>query len=185
MTPVSNAPENKTCTPVIGGAVPELNHATTTIAGEKATYDTPPWEYTCADGYALNGQASGEKAFSMRVTAAAAFTTAKVCKPVTCGPPPIVRFSDMSPEISELFYPDVLKFACEIGYSTNGKADGPKEFEVHSQTDGTQSAAETCMPVECGNVPEHEHASWDTEKIFVFKENARIEPLLVTPWIQA
>ena len=57
----STAPDNKTCTPRICGSVPELDHATTTIAGEEATYDTSPWEYTCADGYALNGQASGER----------------------------------------------------------------------------------------------------------------------------
>jgi hypothetical protein len=133
VTMATDAPENKTCTPRICGSVPELKFATTHLSGE-ATYDTEPWEYTCEDGYSLNGQASGEKTFSMRCTAAATFTTAKVCKPVTCGPPPIVRFSDMTPQIGELFYPDKLKFNCEIGYSTDGKADGPKEFEVHSQT---------------------------------------------------
>jgi len=174
VTMKSDAPENKTCTPRICGLVPEIVHAATDGAGE-ATFDTPPWEYTCEDGYSLNGQASGEKVFSMRCKAAASFTTAKICKPVTCGSPPVIRFSDMSPQIAELFYPDVLTFTCESGYSTTGKIDGPKEFEVRSQADGTQSAPETCMPVECGNVPDHVHASWDSEKIVVFKESARIE----------
>jgi len=168
-------PGNKTCEPRVCGIVPILDHMTTPLDGDEVDYDTPAWEYTCDDGYSLDGHASGRKSFTMRCTSAATFTAAKVCKPVSCGSPPIVRNSDESPEIDELIFPGKVTYTCEEGYSTDAHRDGPLSFEVGCQADGSKTTVERCKNIECGTVPEHDHASWDSENIFVYREKAKIE----------
>jgi len=168
-------PGNKTCTPKVCGIAPQLGHMETDLEGEEVNYDTPAWEYNCDAGYSLDGHANGRKSFSMRCTSAATFTAAKVCKPVTCGSPPIVRYSDESPEVDEFFYPDRITYSCEEGYSTDAQADGPISFQVRCQDDGTKTEVERCRNIECGVAPHHDHASWDSEKVFVYREKAKIE----------
>jgi len=168
-------PQNKTVTPKFCGQSPTLDFMTTDVAGEQRNYDDDQWLYTCDNGYALNGEASGPKTWWMRCQSNAMYTTARICHPVTCGPPPVVRHSDMSPARQEIFFPQKETFTCEEGYATDSQADGVKDFQIECQADGTQTAPLTCLPVECGNVPTHDHATWDQSKIFVYLENAKVK----------
>jgi len=168
-------PQNKTVTPKYCGQTPQLDFMTTDVAGQQRNFDDEQWLYTCDSGYALNGEASGPKTWWMRCQSNGMYTTARICHPVTCGPPPVVKHSDMSPARQEIFFPQKETFTCEEGYATDSQADGVKDFEIECQDDGTQTSPLSCLPVECGHVPSHDHATWDESKIFVYLEKAKVK----------
>eukprot|EP00928_Gymnodinium_smaydae_P036844 TRINITY_DN25697_c0_g2_i1.p1 TRINITY_DN25697_c0_g2~~TRINITY_DN25697_c0_g2_i1.p1 ORF type:complete len:4096 (+),score=634.51 TRINITY_DN25697_c0_g2_i1:84-12290(+) len=168
----TDLPKNLTCTPVSCGALPSVANASAPL--DKANYDTPPWKYTCDTGHSLDGLASGTKDFEVRCQSSATFSPLQVCLPVSCGALKTVDHAAASPMYAELFFPDVVKYSCGEGFSLDKKASGTNHFEVSCQADGKQTALSTCYPVECGKTPKHEQASYDTERIFTYREQTEI-----------
>jgi len=164
--------KNETCVPVECGEAPKVEHAQSPMDGQQVTYDTPPWNYTCEDGYSVNG--NGPKQMRCRCSAGGELSTLQRCLPVSCGSPHSVDHTTLSPQIEELFYPAKLTYTADEGYSVTGKSDGEQSFEVACQADGKQTELKKMLPIECGTVPTHENAKYDEKRIFVYEEKATV-----------
>ncbi|XP_077864038.1 sushi, von Willebrand factor type A, EGF and pentraxin domain-containing protein 1-like, partial [Saccoglossus kowalevskii] len=98
-------------------------------------------QYTCLPGFNLVGQNTRDCLSSKQWTG-----HVPLCEPISCGPPPVVRFSKAH-GVQYTFNSTVL-YTCHRGYSTVG------ESEVRCLDSGSWSDdVPTCVPVSCGVPP--------------------------------
>jgi hypothetical protein len=114
-------------------------------------------QYTCADGYTMDGKVGGEKFFSMACSYQGTYPNGmfimeetQKCQPVSCGALGVEHSLSLS---AEFFYSESALIVCEEGYTTNGLASGNKAFNVTCMANGLFSAAQKCQPVRCGPPP--------------------------------
>merc|ERR1719160_2135139 len=74
-----------------------------------------------------------------------------MCAGVNCGPPPNNPHSSWPK--GDVHYPYKVTYTCQMGYSLNEKADGPKAFDLPCLTTGVYDELQDCHPVECGFTP--------------------------------
>jgi len=174
-------PNNVTCVPVECGPVAEIGNATVDVAvGMKTSFDTPAWNYSCMEGYTLDGSAEGIKHLQQKCTSRRVHTYPPTCMPVTCGTPRRLPRANMVPKVFEVFFKEQVHYTCDEGYSLNSKADGPKTMDVPCLSTGELNypggdGRSFCKPVECGNVPTQSAATWDETHAHVYGENVEIQ----------
>ena len=49
-------------------------------------------------------------------------------------------------------YKEEAIYSCEVGYSVDDKATGPKQFELSCKANGEYTGPGSCEPIECGDV---------------------------------
>jgi hypothetical protein len=165
---VQGKPRNQTVTPVKCGKAPVVQNADLDDGGEK-DYDSAKFTYNCKTGYTLDGKARGHNSFEVHCSYDASFFGMKQCLPINCGRAPKIAFADRSPKQVLLYFPDVVTYMCEEGYTINGKADGEYEFDIKALANGKQEGAEKCLPVFCGEIPADGNAKYPL-KDFVFPQ---------------
>jgi CUB/sushi domain-containing protein len=137
--------------------------------------------YALHEGFTLDGTATGLKSFTVTCQASGMFSHGKTPKPVKCGLEPR-RLHATSSGASRVF-PQLAPYTCVSGYSTDGKASGPKTFELSCTAGGTYTGLDGCKPVECGSVavPDKSKQIPDgpngTLSELVFKQRAAFECL--------
>eukprot|EP00746_Dinoflagellata_sp_MGD_P162459 gnl/MRDRNA2_/MRDRNA2_90034_c0_seq1.p1 gnl/MRDRNA2_/MRDRNA2_90034_c0~~gnl/MRDRNA2_/MRDRNA2_90034_c0_seq1.p1 ORF type:complete len:2893 (+),score=610.94 gnl/MRDRNA2_/MRDRNA2_90034_c0_seq1:209-8680(+) len=170
--------ETKECKRIKCPEVPDVEHAkkddTAKVFEDKA-------EYTLDKGYTLDGKAGGPTKFTIVCQADATFTDVKEPLPVSCGSAPSKPFSS-TPSASYVF-PQEVPYTCGEGYSVDAKADGPKEFDLKCEADGTYSGPDGCKPVECGapevapNSKQVANSNGKKRSTLVFKQKGHFECL--------
>jgi hypothetical protein len=143
----------KECKAIDCGAVPTVNHTTSDVTSLKFPEQA---KYTCEEGYALGGLASGSKTFSVSCTAQGVITETEACLPVACGVPPEVALATNPTE--PVHFGQSVKYDCQECHSTTGEHGGPGHFSIDCGKDGNFTAPEQCMPNTCGSPPTVKYA---------------------------
>eukprot|EP00929_Paragymnodinium_shiwhaense_P066503 TRINITY_DN3336_c0_g1_i3.p1 TRINITY_DN3336_c0_g1~~TRINITY_DN3336_c0_g1_i3.p1 ORF type:complete len:3781 (+),score=899.34 TRINITY_DN3336_c0_g1_i3:54-11396(+) len=170
---VPGLPKNQTCVPVVCGKPPVVKHGKASTE-EEQNFDSGKFSYTCDTGYTLDGKADGETKFEPFCDYNTAFNGIETCNPVSCGAPPEVSFSDRTPKQPEMFFPDVVSYTCEEGYTLDAFADGKASFDVSCESDGKRKGAQVCMPVKCGQVPADKFGQVDASKRLVYPQTMEV-----------
>jgi len=109
-------------------------------------------EVECEEGYYVAENTLKCIEMGQRMTYSwAQVTGSGSCEPVVCGHPKQVRFASYPLGVVE--FPKSVTYACNLGYSLNGTAQGAKQQDVQCQANGTFSAVSECQPVRCGTCP--------------------------------
>ncbi|KAK3090766.1 hypothetical protein FSP39_014476 [Pinctada imbricata] len=127
------------CNPVSCGRPPEINNARR--MGDEFTYRRMVY-YACEKGYELSGNnllecgADGDWIGSQ-----------PTCLPVTCGPPPVLRYSTTI--VTKRTFGSTVTYICNEGYLLQG------DMMTKCSENGTWSKDPTtaCVPIDCGNPP--------------------------------
>eukprot|EP00929_Paragymnodinium_shiwhaense_P017573 TRINITY_DN126_c0_g1_i2.p1 TRINITY_DN126_c0_g1~~TRINITY_DN126_c0_g1_i2.p1 ORF type:complete len:3378 (+),score=908.37 TRINITY_DN126_c0_g1_i2:86-10135(+) len=172
VTEVPGLPKNQTCVPVVCGPPPVVKNGKPSSESE-LNYDSDAVAYKCESGYTLDGTAGGKTDFKATCSYDTSFLGVEACNPVTCGKPVQVPYSDRNPKQPEVFFPDVVTYTCDEGYSLDGEASGEISFDVNCDTDGKQKGIKKCLPVRCGKVPEDKHAKYSAKE-FYFPESTEV-----------
>jgi len=119
--------------------------------------------YTCFDGFSLDGDAAGAKTKELECGADGRVAGVENCNPVLCGDPPDlinVLYASV-PDIRDVRYPQTVEILCNDGYTVSGTPTGERSFLVKCQANGTfeRHDRNECEPVDCGPLPELEHAN--------------------------
>mmetsp|Transcript_76606 Transcript_76606/g.211617 ORF Transcript_76606/g.211617 Transcript_76606/m.211617 type:complete len:772 (-) Transcript_76606:89-2404(-) len=111
--------------------------------------------YTCANGYSTDGSFGPQSRMFTVCCSPYGYLSMFPdggCRPVQCREAdlkiPRTQYTGNSFEFG-----DELSISCVAGHTSNGMLDGPKEFTVRCQSDGTfniPAAAHKCQPVTCG-----------------------------------
>jgi hypothetical protein len=144
------------CLPNVCGVPPALPHSTTG-AKQSIHFDSEPVEYNCMEGFTLDSSPTGENSFIVACQSGGSFETAPQCAPVSCGVAP-QKPNAKSSSTGVHIFEDYTGYTCTDGFSTTGKAAGPKTFQLKCRADGAYTPHAGCAPVECGSVPVPEHA---------------------------
>jgi hypothetical protein len=94
------------------------------------------------------------------------------CLPVFCGGLPTVERANSS--LANLSYGQSATYTCELGYSTGGDADSPKEFAVSCTSSGSLTTVGECKKISCGQLPSVSFSS-ATEAELYYKDTGRYE----------
>lgn len=152
--------EPQVCSPVLCGppeSVPRSRLLAPASASEPMVYPEVS-EYRCDTGYTLDGNAAGQRDFTITCQSSGAFTTEPECLPVRCGVPPLVNFSvyDNNPRV----FNESVMYTCHQGYTLSAVSGEPAVQVLTCGADGQFAPAERpCLPVECGTPPSYEHAA--------------------------
>mmetsp|Transcript_93048 Transcript_93048/g.233888 ORF Transcript_93048/g.233888 Transcript_93048/m.233888 type:complete len:1923 (-) Transcript_93048:10-5778(-) len=152
------------CKPVNCGTFTEIAHA----EALNLTVSYPDsLVYECAEGYTTTGNAADPKTFHVQCLADGTYETPGQCEIVSCGGPPDAAHSLPTKSKTEMVYGEVLEYACVLGYSVDGTAEGAQSFKVECLVNGsTTFGSQKCMPISCGSLVA-DHAAFDSaEKLF-------------------
>mmetsp|Transcript_8038 Transcript_8038/g.17343 ORF Transcript_8038/g.17343 Transcript_8038/m.17343 type:complete len:1609 (-) Transcript_8038:37-4863(-) len=94
--------------------------------------------------------------------------TEHTCIPKMCGAPPQVAHG--STTATKAVFPEDSVFTCDVGYTTNGRSDGPKSFKVGCKDDGQFGHVGECKAVRCGRGPSGDHATRSPDSAVTFNE---------------
>lgn len=151
------------CQGISCGNIPSYGH-TTLISMPPSTdvFQYPnKLNYKCGFGFTLDQKPVRSDNIAFAVKCQPDATTAYIngtlvsipCKPISCGTPwPVKNAKSAS---NETVFGGIVKYSCEDGYTTDGKARGPNEFKVECGADGKFEVPESgsCNPVSCGEAP--------------------------------
>lgn len=122
--------------------------------------------YVCADGYTTTGEASGASKFDLECGHEGLFLPEvfPICAPVKCGKPP--DFSKANYPESEMFFPAVVPYQCDNGYSLDGTTkEEVLGFSIRCRKDGTFTrlpvTEHKCKKIVCGTFPEVANAEYN------------------------
>jgi CUB/sushi domain-containing protein len=131
--------------------------------------------YECMDGYTTTGEAGGASKFDLECGHEGLFLPEvfPVCAPVKCGKPP--AFSKANYPDSDMFFPAIVPYACDLGYSLDGTTGEEKlGFSIRCTKGGTFTqlpmSDPKCKKVKCGNFPEVGNAKYDEGKTGHFED---------------
>jgi hypothetical protein len=128
-------------------------------------------EYSCFEGYTLDGQAKSDGKFEIECHADGKFTKMEKCLPVVCGEPTEHINALFATAVSgvDVAFPSVTEVTCRDGYRVGGTASGSSLFTVKCLSDGQFDTYDKreCMPVECGPVSEDnfDHAALQVDSL--------------------
>ena len=147
----------------------KYNHATAQEEGMRVYEDS--CTYDCAEGYTLNAQAAGRKQFATTCLATGEFSEPMRCMPVECGPALQVPNADVTmpkgmTRNDTVVFPQVLDYACEKGYTHEGKHGSETESTRECQSNGIFSKATACKPNSCGKPPQVDHSTFVDREYF-------------------
>lgn len=129
------------------------------VFGEKA-------EFTCQEGYTLDGTSGGEKTIEISCTASGIWTEPEHCQPVHCGAPPPI--ANGSVDTNEAAYPSAATYRCHEGYSfelgdplaqvLSRSCLSSGEFAAVPVGYANEGGMLECKEVFCGEPPTYPHA---------------------------
>lgn len=145
------------CAPVSCGALDPIVHERCEM--QEVFFEAPGYAMcTCQTGYSLDGLADGPTSYRINCTAEGKFTDTKECLPVKCGEEP-KHPNTMYMSMSGMkTFGDIIKYKCEIGYTLDSTAEGPKNFQQICTGSGEFTEPMNCTPVVCGPAPEFVHS---------------------------
>jgi hypothetical protein len=153
----SNARANwRQCVPINCGSLPTIGNGRvlgSRLYGESATA-------TCNSGFSVDRTVAPSSAtYVTRCQTNGEYTAHPDCLAVSCGSAPFVTKTTRSDE-GEKFYRETVTYTLDVGYTLNGRPNGPRQFTVRCQNDGNFSATSMPHPVMCGPSPSKEHATF-------------------------
>jgi len=92
----------------------------------------------------------------------------RTCERVECGVPPTVENAIVTVSRNgggKTVFEDVIEYQCLTGYSTDGQHDGPRDFTITCQDSGSFSLLSACIPIDCGQPSQVEHATVSGEAV--------------------
>merc|ERR1719421_294584 len=108
--------------------------------------------YKCFEGYTIGGTPDGETTFETPCRSNAQMDEPKSCEPVRCGKAP--RAPKARAGIAGgVFFPMVVTYTCDLGYTLDGTPEGPTTFSMHCGADGHFAAFEAMIG--CQSVKMH------------------------------
>jgi hypothetical protein len=146
--------EETTCTAVVCGTPPEVEHASTQPL-ESATHKmsfSAVTAYQCATGYTLDGKVGGRNHFDIDCQADRSFTATSTCQAVSCGSSP--PYKDASKSRDSGVFGETVSYTCAHGYTIDGTAEGDTSFDISCQSNGQFSSGFDCSPIQCGEPAE-------------------------------
>eukprot|EP00746_Dinoflagellata_sp_MGD_P138404 gnl/MRDRNA2_/MRDRNA2_72053_c0_seq1.p1 gnl/MRDRNA2_/MRDRNA2_72053_c0~~gnl/MRDRNA2_/MRDRNA2_72053_c0_seq1.p1 ORF type:complete len:2101 (+),score=429.94 gnl/MRDRNA2_/MRDRNA2_72053_c0_seq1:113-6415(+) len=165
--------ERMKCRPVLCG--PALAPPFTKFSTE---YDQVVYsqsvDYTCEEGYSLNGLPDGETKYTLFCGAEGDFETQPSqpslpqCKPVSCGEVPAVENGAVS-QVPLVYKENVLAIS-DNGYSKTAIPNKGILMNIKCQADGSFKGIKTFEAVKCGPPPPVEHAVPESEAELVFED---------------
>jgi len=90
--------------------------------------------YSCAEGHSVDGTASGARDIAIVCGANGMFPPVADCMPITCGNPE--RMLNGGIDAVELFYPGVVTYTADSGYTLNNERPLEVTFQRHCQANG-------------------------------------------------
>jgi hypothetical protein len=141
------------CNPVHCGTAPPLL-GTNPVEGD--FYYAQEANYSCLEGYTIDGLAGGQTYFHTSCQATGKFSHGNMgCQPVRCGPVPILAHSKITSRTSESdedqHYGDEANYECLPGYTMDQHATGPITFTLTCHADG-----EFSLKGSTGDSPAHQ-----------------------------
>jgi hypothetical protein len=131
-------------------------------------------------GYTLDGKAGGPKEFTINCQGDGTFTEPLMPLPVECGVAGTLPHCN-NQGIARTYHQNAV-YTCEMGYSTDGKASGLKEFETLCHADGAFEKHDGCQPVKCGTPPvPADSKQTGGPSDMVFKDIAKFTCLTASP----
>jgi Notch-like protein len=161
------------CMPRLCGKPPAVEHATTPVTKD-IYYDSPPVMYACSKGYSLDASALGDFIFSRTCKADKSFSSHASCKAIKCGTLPSIDHAKYDATTSFEF-PEKPEYACDEGYSVDGKASGAKKFVAPCESTGEFSGVAQCDPVACPTIPTQPEADYDMSAMLVYPQTTPVE----------
>jgi len=73
-----------------------------------------------------------------------------------------------------LVFGETAEFECKEGYTTTGHAEGVTTFKVSCTADVVLTEPGSCLPVECGEVPEIANSVPSESKVLVYQDVATV-----------
>ncbi|MAD25829.1 MAG: hypothetical protein CMO44_16840, partial [Verrucomicrobiales bacterium] len=142
------------CMPVVCGVPDEAQNA---FRRGNSLHYKQKVEYTCFEGFSLDGDAKGKKKYELECDKDGTFGKLENCNPVKCGNPPKklnVRHSTI-PDLGNVHFPQIVEILCDDGFTVNGSPGGDRSFNIKCQADGKFEKANKgeCEPVSCGPLP--------------------------------
>jgi len=136
--------------PVECGPAPKRKHAHT--EGTEFVFSQTA-EYTCEQGYSLDGRHSGDTAFQLTCEASGEYSGPEGCVPIECGDIiPLKHATQVADQDGEkhtsLVFPQYARFECEPGYSRDGVLGSTLTVIDMS----CQKTGEITVPAECINM---------------------------------
>jgi CUB/sushi domain-containing protein len=160
--------EMKKCSPVECGKAPAHEFATVEdkvyVFGQQAVV-------TCQEGYSLDGTTSETSvSYELACLDTGSFDEQKKCQPIKCGVAPEV--GQTTRDAGENVFGNEVTYQVGKGYSLNGQANGPTEFTINCESDGTFSPTSQPQPVSCG-IPVAKKFSSTSGAALVYQEKAK------------
>jgi hypothetical protein len=109
-------------------------------------------EYTCDAGYermTADGLRDGSQMFVSKCDATGMWMNVLTCEPLICGKPPMNPATFSVPLSDAVFvFPQKSNWACEPGYSLDGKASGKRQFSEKCADDGKWTEQHSCQDID-------------------------------------
>eukprot|EP00450_Noctiluca_scintillans_P001620 CAMPEP_0194485878 /NCGR_PEP_ID=MMETSP0253-20130528/6727_1 /TAXON_ID=2966 /ORGANISM="Noctiluca scintillans" /LENGTH=1972 /DNA_ID=CAMNT_0039325899 /DNA_START=10 /DNA_END=5925 /DNA_ORIENTATION=+ len=158
------------CRIVVCGVAPEVKYAFRNDTG-KIPYGHMV-HYSCDVGYTIEeGVSDAPTQWTVSCDAGGAFGAVSSCHPLKCTVPSVAN-SELPK--GDFFYGETVTFACNEGYSVDGRASGSTSLSAVCGADGEVNAVGECKPISCGE-PTFVQNSVVDNKEYVFPEIAAYE----------
>jgi hypothetical protein len=128
---------------------------------------------TCREGFSLDGSCcdDGAKQFTVQCLASGEFSAHGSCRRVDCNSPP--EYESARLEENGTLFGDVARYTTLHGFTWNGQASGPTDFEITCRENATWSPMLQPLPVLCGEPIEIANAAPERTGDYVFGEQVR------------
>lgn len=147
------------CLPIDCGLLPHVAHASSSSAAMHRFTYTENADYTCAEGFTLDGTWTGVASFSLTCGPEGNFHPPSVpeCKPVTCGDLPAVPNAVAT--ATKLYFPGSAVYQCLSGYAFDASRPADRALTVSctalgqlkaASEDGGGGVPSRCSKVTCG-----------------------------------
>jgi len=145
------------CKPVCCGATPAVAHATPAKAEATLKYGQKV-QYTCSQGYTVDGTAAGDTVFSVQCEGTGHLAGVKPCQPAVCDTFPSVANAKFS--TAPVAFGDNVTVRCLSGFSSTPEKQGGTEFDMACLGGAQFENVLSCSPVVCsvGAAPEELNA---------------------------
>merc|ERR1719191_1859568 len=108
-------------------------------------------EIECDECYTTTGEADGPVSFSVKCEESGLFTDPEICSIVMCQPGKKAKYSTVTPNLHFFTCGQMQEHFCEVGFTTDGKPDGPSGWVTKCGTDG-KMRADTAEDLKCKRI---------------------------------
>jgi hypothetical protein len=140
------------------GKPPKIEKAKTVIQDIRYPHKA---SYVCYEGFSINRNATGPKAFDVPCDATGSFdqNTSHVCQAISCGSAPARKHTVLIE--GDFKYTEVAEYKCKEGYTIDGTPGGLQGFSRTCQATGKFTDGNDCQPIRCGPPPDFDNTKQD------------------------